>query len=350
MSQVQWKDGIPVFSGPPPPVVQRMLNKVKEKEEQSNEESSGLSNEVAPNDEAGSCTYCKKRFDNFAQFLRHVSHSKLCLDAHDPFVIEKIKRKSRLRSKAKWNLKNKNRLKEERKRKRSDTTDQQSKSSSYITVGEKKSFRGKMFYKVFDATYDLQVQLAETRIEELSKRRKLSHGLKMELMDDALEYAFKSTDIVFEELSVDSEEKTLVDVFELLELKFKNKFDEECSEQIKLWTENRLYDVTDGLFSSTLDGAYRNFFRTNEFNSLLQTIESSALDKLFLDIIQTDSFTYDDKAPHKFEDMLESRFVKECKEEAKNHLNETGLQSNLQSYLIKAFTKRFLKEGLKLKD
>ena len=349
MSQVQWKNFVPVFSGPPPSKVQKMLDKLKNEEDAEKAESSS-SNEV-PSDEGGICTHCNKSFDAYAKFLRHVTHSKACLDAHDPFVIEKIKRKSRLRSKAKWNKKNKDRLKEDRKMKSCSANVKQSKASSYITVGEKRSFKGKCFYKLFDVSYDVQVQLAETRMEELSKRQRLSQSLKMELMDEAIDDSFNSTDQVFDELPLEAEEEILDSAFESLNSNFENNFEEKCSDQLRIWKENRLDDVTNGLFHSTLDGAYRNFFKSNAFNDLIQTAENSALDQLFLNIVENDdSFNFDDKNPHNFEKMLQSRFEQESKNEVKNCVKGTKLQQDLQSYLNKAFTKRFLKEGLTFKD
>ena len=53
------------------------------------------------------CNVCLKEFDNTCQFLKHVSHSKGCLKGHDPKVIEKLKRESRLRSKRNWARRNK---------------------------------------------------------------------------------------------------------------------------------------------------------------------------------------------------------------------------------------------------
>ena len=53
-------------------------------------------------EEPGSCCFCKKRFETLAKFLRHVSHSKLCLNAHDPDIIHHLKEKSRKKSKRKW--------------------------------------------------------------------------------------------------------------------------------------------------------------------------------------------------------------------------------------------------------
>ena len=47
-----------------------------------------------PRDEdiSGACIYCDKVFGNTAKFLRHVSHSKLCYEAHGANVIDNIRR------------------------------------------------------------------------------------------------------------------------------------------------------------------------------------------------------------------------------------------------------------------
>ena len=59
-------------------------------------------------EDPGTCGFCKKSFETLSKFLRHVSHSKLCLEDYDPTVIKSLKEKSRLKSKRKWFHKNSN--------------------------------------------------------------------------------------------------------------------------------------------------------------------------------------------------------------------------------------------------
>ena len=69
-------------------------------------------------DHGGACDHCLKRFDKQSQFIRHVTHSKICLDSYDPKVIADIKHESRLRTKRNWFKRNwASRIKEERKAK-----------------------------------------------------------------------------------------------------------------------------------------------------------------------------------------------------------------------------------------
>ena len=188
-------------------------------------------------------------------------------------------------------------------------------------------------------------------MKELSQRRTLTDGLKMELMDDAMDFAFGYADRAFEDMPFDTEEQIQDQAFRRLELKFKNKFEEECIEQKKLWKINTLYDITDGLFHSTLDRAYRNLYRKQEYKESVTMAESRALDKLFFELIDTDeNMDFDEDDPWKFEDQLKRKFEQVWESEIKGTTKETGLQQDMSSLLKKAFERKFFDANVKYKD
>ena len=107
--------------------------------------------------EPGTCGFCRKQFQFLSSFIRHVTHSKLCLEYHDrddPEFIEKLKRRSRLETKKRY-FQNawKSGLKEERQKKRDNLKTADGKSSQakkyYISVGERGSFKGKLVCLIF---------------------------------------------------------------------------------------------------------------------------------------------------------------------------------------------------------
>ena len=345
MSKVQWKNGIPVLPKTPlsslGPQVQKKLNKLKKKKDKA-------ADDLQRKGEGGSCSHCRKRFDDFTQFLMHVTHSKICLEAHNPDVIKSIKRKSQLRSKRNWYHRNKEWLKEQRSAQQEDGKDSPSnaKSSSYVTVGEKKSFPGRCFYKIFGKMFDDQLEIAKSKLDQLSKQRELSEDLQMEVMDDALDSTFNFEDADFNSMSFDSEDNILDDAFKELELKYKTNFDEECAEKQRIWKDITMYDITDGLFDSKLDRAYRNFFRTSKFKDALGLAENHALDELFFKMIEADD-TILEESPCKTEANLERKFEQSWMDEMDNTVKATGVFQNLETFIVKAFEARFSKEGLK---
>ena len=91
----------------------------------------------------GACKHCRKQFDYMSSFIRHVTHSKLCLETYDPEFIDRIKRESQLSSKKRcfanaWNT----RLREERKQRRENIKSVN--KNYYVSVTEKGSFKGKV--------------------------------------------------------------------------------------------------------------------------------------------------------------------------------------------------------------
>ena len=98
-------------------------------------------------------------------------------------------------------------------------------------------------------------------MEEITKTRYLSDSLKMELLDDALDFTFENTGPAFDDTPNNTEEQILEAGFKRLEVKFQTKYEDECTEQKRLWKENCIYDITEDLFHSTLERAYRNFYR-----------------------------------------------------------------------------------------
>ena len=91
-------------------------------------------------DKPGSCRHCRKCFDTTAKWIRHVTHNKVCLAAHDPEIVNEIKRESRLRTKRLWARRNKERINAEKQ-----TGAVKSCFEYYVPVAEKRSESGKAF-------------------------------------------------------------------------------------------------------------------------------------------------------------------------------------------------------------
>ena len=103
---------------------------------------------ISEEKDPGTCGFCKKSFEYLSTFIRHVTHSKLCLEYHDPDFIEKIKRQSRLNSRKRWFANAWERgLKEKRKaiRENIKSVNNVAKKKYYVSVNERKSFAGKSF-------------------------------------------------------------------------------------------------------------------------------------------------------------------------------------------------------------
>ena len=115
--------------------------------------------------EPGSCCHCKKSFDTLSGFLRHVSHSKLCLEDHDPALIEELRQKSNKKSKRKWfRINRKSPQKQETFRlyrgikikieTNQNHSNKSEKCNLYASIDMRSSDAGKGFYKFFKDIYD----------------------------------------------------------------------------------------------------------------------------------------------------------------------------------------------------
>ena len=219
----------------------------------------------------GSCT-CKKEFDNMQKFLKHVSHSKSCLEAFDPEVIKTLRRDNRLRTKRNWAERNKAEL----KMKRDNVKKTSGTGYKYIPVSEKYSTRGLSFHRIFKPVFDKVWEKAEKRMHEIASDRKVTS--KME--DEALDHVFfNENENIFRINRVGdiTNLQKLETAFHHLELKFKEKLDDILINENEKWKIQTLDDMSCGLFKYALDKAFYKFFRGEKFGSAYESIQEDGI-------------------------------------------------------------------------
>ena len=314
-------------------------------------------------EDPGSCCYCLKSFETLPKFLRHVSHSKLCLEAHDPDVIHELKKKSQLKSKRKWYHK-----KEASRKSKNPTkpkTNQLFQGKCWRPTNKmKRSDRGKSFHalllEIFEGSSEKTVR---SKLQDLSKVDPIS-GVKTYAFDESMDKAFKEESItsIFRVINdeketlrrsgnvkardqYDNEDFVLEKAFQRIENCFQVSYDRLLVSVADNWIEGIFRDMADGLFDYTWNHGLSHFYDQKIFKETTETAQDNALDKIFNHLIFDENyFMVDvDNLPIKLASIYETILI----EEFKRLSNENGFATLVESFLEEKWIRKFKKFGLK---
>ena len=263
----------------------------------------------------GTCTHCLKSFDNLQTFLRHVTHSKACLDAHSPGCIEKLKRESRLRSRKSWYQRYKGTCKEYRENVKKVSGKPK---NYYIPVAEKRTPAGKAFSENFQGIFQSSWKKVEKMIETISSQRNLEDELRDKITNEALDFVFSHD---FLRGMFDKDFESFEPVFDAMEKEFELFYKRGDEKASKRWADDLSYDMGDGLYHYSLDRAFRNFFREEKFKTAFAKAEEQEKSSQL---------------------PINDGLGQICK--------ENGLQLELQSFLNKILQNQFTKFNLSFKE
>ena len=255
--------------------------------------------ELEEADGDGKCKHCLRDFESTSSFLRHVTHSKPCLLAHEPNFIDHLrrdcKRASRLKSYHLYaNGPNKEKYKEDRKKRR-----QERKEAYYVQNKIKHTDAGLKFEQVFQTVFERLVDDAKIKLEILSEKQYL---LSMTAEEDALDTVFEEkvfgafkrlndlihynhTSGISFDMDVDEETRYLKFVFEELEGQFKNEWEKQHEKYKDGWVWDKFHDLRHAFFPFAVNKAFREIYDEDSFKSLYEKACDNALDTIFLKLI-----------------------------------------------------------------
>ena len=314
-----------------------------------------------------SCCFCKKNFDTLSKFLKHVSHSKLCLEAYDQEVIEQLKTKSKLKSKRKWYHKNSGHEGNEKKKKTTaqekSTEQAKPKKPSHATLKMKNSDGGR-------ALHSLLLEIFGDF--EKTARSKLKHFSEIDSISGVNSYAFdKAMDLVFNEYVesifyiLDDEKRQSVrsgtikemtefedDSFVMqkacnyLEKRFETAYENKQAESEKSWIDKTFFEISDGLFTYSWNDGICEYYNHDKFNEAIKKAQDIALDKIFFELIVTEGYFDECKSDGSLEFKMESAYRRILNEEFRNTADENGFASEFKDFVEKKWMRKFNKLNL----
>ena len=287
-------------------------------------------------DIAGACINCDKDFDNTSKFLMHISHSKLCYEAHDPKIIDNIRREARLRSKRKWFAQNwESRIKGERK-----AAYQAGKKPKYVPASTKKSKYGMVYSSLVKNIYGLQMKEVKQRLESIFLR---DNEYKNMVNVEALEFVFN--DDIFNILKgplppYAADGPTIFEhAFCKLEKAFSDKFEKEYADFLDNWGRRNFAKITENLLEFIQDKAFKTCYYIEGFKSLYARSSDAALDKVFFELIMKEEYFPDDN--EELEVMMSKVFARVLNEEVLRLAEETEEFSKIENLVKTVVEKRF---------
>ena len=292
-------------------------------------------------EDPGTCGFCKKSFETLSKFLRHVSHSKLCLEDYDATVIKSLKEKSRLKSKRKWFHKNSNTKGE--KGKKSPTKEIQGKEKWYASNRMKQSDGGRGFYKLFEGIFDDCEKVVKS---EMVKHYNSSSILKELAFDDTMELFFgekfeATYHQLIHEYPFQEPDFVLDKAFEKLQSKFDEAVKENFEKSQENWVLGTHDDMNTNLFHYSWNKALNDYYNDERFIAATKNAQAKALDTLFLNLIVTENYFQDDIDERELEAKMIKVYTKLMEEEFVNQSNENGLSEELKRYMEKKWERKF---------
>jgi len=291
-------------------------------------------------DQPGTCCLCKKSFDKLSTFLRHVTHSKLCLEAHDKLVIKKMKEDSRLKSKRQWFHKNK-RAKEVKEPKNNTTGQSKVNRNWYASKKMKLSDGGKGFYKLFEEVFDECDKLVMSKLE---KNAEVSSYLKDSEFDDTMDSFFdeklqQTYCLMQHEHEYQSPDFILEKAFEKLESTFDEAVEENLKKSRGNWVASVHADMSDGLFYYSWNKALHDYYNDERFVEATQNAQEEALDTIFNKLILTEGYFPDED--NELEAKMISAYQRVLEQEFVNQSKANGFSSVLKEYVEKKWIRKF---------
>ena len=312
--------------------------------------------------EPGSCSYCKKSFDNLSGFLRHVSHSKVCLEDHDPELIEELRQKSRQKSKRKWFHRNpKAPQKEETYRfhrgikikikTNPKHPDNPKKSKTYASIEMRSSEAGKVFYKFFRDIYDGFDDVVKSKLEHLVQSdSQIKTWVFDEVMDDFFNKEFEETYISLDEQNdYDGNADAILEkTFDILKSKFDVVYAKDLKKGQENWAISTQFDMQINLFHLSWHKALCDYYNDERFIEATRTAQDYAMDKIFLKLLPTeDYFEYEEGKDDDLEAKMSNVYSTIFKEEFIKICFDFGFEAELKTFMEKKWERKFKKFGLK---
>ena len=300
--------------------------------------------------------HCLRDFEEDSTFLRHVTHSKGCLLAHDEEFINSLrkdcKRRSRLKSYHRQaNGPNKDEYKEERKKRRLENP-----KKYYVPNKIKHTVTGIRFGEVFQSVFEKQVTSAKTKLEVLSESQKILSELAAEKAMDYVfeEHVFKEMKLldyfvrtgvhkataIKLDMDVDEETRYLKFVFRQMEVEFKCEWDREHINFKNGWVWDKNNELRANLFPFALNKAFLEIYKEEAFKKLYQLSEDNALDIIFLQLTPDGYFPAEGSWQNLEFKMIEA-FGTIRKEEMTKIVSETDLLVRMDSLMEKILKKKF---------
>ena len=292
----------------------------------------------------GICKHCKRSCGNFSQFLRHISHSKICKESYDAKWIEDVKKAARNHTRRKSYHKLKGDEKTEDK-----PLPKKKQKYFYVKNDVKYSNSGRAFQEIFKEIFDESLEKAEEEIKKLAESEANSF-LYDYAVEDAMDEAFKSMEIDaafdFHDFMPLTEEELLAKGLRTLERVFERKIDERHKFHKENWSTRNYNDVVSGkLHSNALNKAFVYVYHSVNFEEKYEAASDIALDDVFLVKILDENCFADD---YKLEDNLEKTYKSILKKELFKNCKDgnVGLNDLLINLMKDYLTKRFSKYDL----
>ena len=314
-------------------------------------------------EQPGSCSYCRKTFDNLSTFLRHVSHSKLCLEDHDPTVIKDLRQKARLKSKRKSFHKN---AKPSRKgqQKKAMVEDDESKKTPekktqqlYASIQMRHSDAGKAFKKLFEGIYDGFEDIVKSKLEKFTQKDPYVKSMVTDKIMDLFfneEFERTSRHLVmsggFDKIWNDGDAK-LNKTFEVLESKYEAAYDKKLKECQENWVTRMHHDMDTNLFHYSWHKALCDYYYDGRFMEAAIIAQDNAMDKVFFDLLPTEGyFEYEKGQDAKLEDKFSKAYLSIFTQEFGTFCCNLGIETELKTFLEQKWERKFRKFGLQYHD
>ena len=294
-------------------------------------------------EDPGTCTFCKKSFDTLSKFLRHVSHSKLCLEQHDPLLIQSLKEKSRLKSKRKWFHSNKNSNAKEEEEKKKNPTKEVKTIKWYASNEMKQSDGGRGFYKLFEEIYTNCENIVKSEMEKLYNHRPIHKEIAIEdTMDLFFGDSFEATYHQMTHVYPSKEPDFVLDkAFEKLQSKFDEAVKQCFEKNRENWVLGAFYDMNTNTFHYSWNKGLVDYYNDERFIAATNNAQAKALDVVFLNLIVTENYFQDDLDENELEAKMIKVYSKLVVEEFAKQSNENGLSKELKRYVEKKWERKF---------
>ena len=313
-----------------------------------------------------SCCFCKKNFDTLSKFLKHVSHSKLCLEAYDQEVIEQLKTKSKLKSKRKWYHKTFGHEGNEKKKKTTVQAEQpKPKKPSHATMKMKNSDGGRALHSLLLGIFEDFEKAAKVKLKKFSEIDSISR-VNSYAFDKAMDLVFNEyVESVFyiiddeknqslrggsikEVIQFDDESFVLQKAFNYMEKRFETTFEYKQAESQKSWIDKSFLEISDGLFSYSWHDGICEYWNHDKFNEAIKNAQDNALDKIFLELIVAEGYFDECNFDGSFEWSviewkMECVYQRILGEEFKKTADENGFASEFKDFVEKKWMRRFSK-------
>ena len=292
-------------------------------------------------EDPGSCCFCKKSFDTLSKFLRHVSHSKLCLEHHDPLLIKRWKEMSKLKSKRKWFHKNSN-AKEEEQKKKSPTKEAKAKVNWYASNKMKQSDGGRGFYKLFEEIFEDCEKIVKS---EMVKHYNHCPIWKELAIDATMDWVFGNFEATYHQLTheypLQEPDFVLDKAFEKLQSKFDEFVERDFERSRENWVVGAHDDMNTNLFHYSWTKALCDFYYDERFIAATKNAQDKALDTLFLNLIVTEGYFPDDVSEQELESNMVKVYTNLMEGEFVTQSNENGLSTELKKLMEKKWERKF---------